>query len=97
MKLDTQDAVFNLEYNAERSHLIIPEYGRHLQKLIDLATAIEDKEERNKAAKYIIDVMECVCGRLNISARIVVTTNTDKIPFTKFLFGRKKSRIGQNK
>ena len=67
MKLDTQDAVFNLEYNAERSHLIIPEYGRHLQKLIDLATAIEDKEERNKAAKYIIDVM----GTLNPHLRDV--------------------------
>ena len=57
MKYDTQEAVFNLEYNAERSHLIIPEYGRHLQKLIDLATEIIDKDERNKAAKYIIDVM----------------------------------------
>lgn len=67
MKLDTQDAVFNLEYNAERSHLIIPEYGRHLQKLIDMATAIEDVEERNKAAKYIIDVM----GTLNPHLRDV--------------------------
>ena len=57
MKYDIQEAVFNLEYNAERSHLIIPEYGRHLQKLIDLATEIIDKDERNKAAKYIIDVM----------------------------------------
>lgn len=57
MKYDIQEAVFNLEYNAERSHLIIPEYGRHLQKLIDLATEIKDKDERNKAAKYIIDVM----------------------------------------
>ena len=26
-----------LEYNAERPHLMIPEYGRHLQKLIDQA------------------------------------------------------------
>jgi len=67
MKLDTQDAVFNLEYNAERSHLIIPEYGRHLQKLIDMATSIEDIEERNKAAKYIIDVM----GTLNPHLRDV--------------------------
>lgn len=67
MKFNTQEAVFNLEYNAERSHLIIPEYGRHLQKLIDLATDIEDKEERNKAAKYIIDVM----GTLNPHLRDV--------------------------
>ena len=56
-----QEEVSYLEYNSERSHLIIPEYGRHLQKLIDQATEIEDREERNKAAKYIISVM----GSLN--------------------------------
>jgi hypothetical protein len=54
-------------YNAERSHLIIPEYGRHLQKLIDQATKIEDDLERNKAAKYIIQVM----GSLNPHLRDV--------------------------
>jgi hypothetical protein len=62
------DVVHHLEYNAERSHLIIPEYGRHLQKLIDQATAIEDVEERNKAAKYIIQVM----GSLNPHLRDVL-------------------------
>lgn len=61
------DVVHHLEYNAERSHLIIPEYGRHLQKLIDQATEIEDREERNKAAKYIIQVM----GSLNPHLRDV--------------------------
>jgi len=68
MKFNSQEAVFNLEYNAERSHLIIPEYGRHLQKLIDQATAIADREERNKAAKYIIGVM----GSLNPHLRDVL-------------------------
>ena len=62
------DVVFNLEYNSERQHLIIPEYGRHLQKLIDQATAIEDRVERNKAAKYIIQVM----GNLNPHLRDVL-------------------------
>lgn len=61
------DVVHNLEYNAERTPLIIPEYGRHLQKLIDQATAIEDRDERNKAAKYIIQVM----GSLNPHLRDV--------------------------
>lgn len=61
------DVVFNLEYNSERQHLIIPEYGRHLQKLIDQATEIEDREARNKAAKYIIQVM----GSLNPHLRDV--------------------------
>lgn len=57
-----------LEYNAERPHLMIPEYGRHLQKLIDQATVIVDREERNKAAKYIIKVM----GSLNPHLRDVL-------------------------
>lgn len=47
----------NLEYNTEREHLIIPEYGRHLQKMINYAKAIESREERNKVAKSIIAVM----------------------------------------
>ena len=63
-----QEEVSYLEYNSERPHLIIPEYGRHLQKLIDQATAIEDREERNKAAKYIISVM----GSLNPHLRDVL-------------------------
>jgi hypothetical protein len=67
-KENANDVVFNLEYNSERKHLIIPEYGRHLQKLIDQATAIEDSVERNKAAKYIIQVM----GTLNPHLRDVL-------------------------
>lgn len=47
----------NLEYNTEREHLIIPEYGRHMQKMINYAKSIEDREERNKVAKAIIAVM----------------------------------------
>jgi len=46
-----------LEYNTEREHLIIPEYGRHLQKMINYAKSRETKEERNKVAKAIISVM----------------------------------------
>ncbi|WP_353777796.1 DUF4290 domain-containing protein [Winogradskyella sp. 3972H.M.0a.05] len=47
----------DLEYNTEREHLIIPEYGRHIQKMINHAKTREDKEERNKLAKAIISVM----------------------------------------
>lgn len=66
-KENANDVVHFLEYNSERAHLIIPEYGRHLQKLIDQATLIDDREERNKAAKYIIQVM----GTLNPHLRDV--------------------------
>jgi len=67
MPYSPEDAVNFLEYNSEREHLIIPEYGRHLQKLIQQAVALEDRDERNKAAKYIIGVM----GTLNPHLRDV--------------------------
>lgn len=68
IKESSNDVVFNLEYNSERPHLIIPEYGRHLQKLINQAVAVEDREERNKMARYIITVM----GNLNPHLRDVL-------------------------
>jgi hypothetical protein len=48
---------YDLEYNSERPHLIIPEYGRHIQKLVDYCVALKDFDERNKMAKAIVDVM----------------------------------------
>ena len=47
----------NLEYNTIREDLIIPEYGRHIQKMINYASSRESKEERNKLANSIISVM----------------------------------------
>ena len=46
-----------LKYNSDRSDLIIPEYGRHIQKMINYASSRESKEERNKLANSIISVM----------------------------------------
>ncbi|MDB4083310.1 DUF4290 domain-containing protein, partial [Vicingaceae bacterium] len=37
-----------MNYNTSRSKMIIPEYGRHIQQLIDHAIELEDREERNK-------------------------------------------------
>ncbi|QYA26596.1 DUF4290 domain-containing protein [Gramella sp. MT6] len=56
-----------LEYNSERSKLIIPEYGRHLQKMVEHAVSIEDDDERNKVANSIIAVM----GNMNPHLRDV--------------------------
>lgn len=50
-----------MEYNTSRNHLIIPEYGRNIQKMIDHAMTIEDREMRNEVARSIVDVM----GQLN--------------------------------
>lgn len=57
----------HIEYNSERPKLIIPEYGRHIQKMVDQAIAKETKEERNKVAQSIIAVM----GNLNPHLRDV--------------------------
>ena len=48
---------FEIDYNTDREHLIIPEYGRHVQKLINHCKTLESKEERNTMALAIIDVM----------------------------------------
>ena len=48
---------FDLEYNSERPLLIIPEYGRHIQKLVNHCVALESREERNTMAQAIVDVM----------------------------------------
>jgi hypothetical protein len=46
-----------MEYNSSRNQLIIPEYGRNVQKLIEYAVELEDREERNKLARAIISIM----------------------------------------
>jgi hypothetical protein len=56
-----------MEYNTQRSHMLLPEYGRNVQKMISHAMEIENKEERNLAAKAIIEVM----GQLNPHLRDV--------------------------
>ncbi|MCH1538759.1 MAG: DUF4290 domain-containing protein [Flavobacteriaceae bacterium] len=56
-----------LQYNSERTPLIIPEYGRHLHIMVNQMLETEDREERNKKAKAIIGVM----GNLNPHLRDV--------------------------
>ena len=51
------NTVAQLEYNTERSQLIIPEYGRHFQKMVDHCVSLTDREERNRIAQAIISVM----------------------------------------
>ncbi len=57
-----------MEYNTSLPHLIIPEYGRNIQRMVDFAITVKDREERNKVAKTIIDVM----GQLNPHLRDIV-------------------------
>ena len=58
----------DLEYNSSRNKLVISEYGRHIQKLVEHAMTITDKAERQKMANGIIEIM----GELNPHLRDVV-------------------------
>lgn len=47
-----------LDYNTQRDKLVMPEYGREIQKMVDLAVTLPTKEERNACAQTIIRQME---------------------------------------
>lgn len=47
-----------LDYNTQRERLIMPEYGREIQKMVDYAVELPTKEERQQCAETIIGVMQ---------------------------------------
>ena len=49
-----------MDYNTGRPKLIIPEYGRNIQKMVEFAMTIEDREKRSGIAKVIIQIMSQV-------------------------------------
>jgi hypothetical protein len=46
-----------MEYNTTRNYLIMREYGRHIQKMIEYLVAIEDPEIRQRNAHSVIELM----------------------------------------
>jgi len=46
-----------MDYNSNRKKLKLPEYGRNIHKMVDYVVSIEDREERNRAANQIIEIM----------------------------------------
>ena len=52
-----QETEIKMSYNSSRRYLTIPEYGRHIQQMIDFCVAIEDKAERTKAANHTLKIM----------------------------------------
>ena len=47
----------NMEYNSEKEPMVISEYGRNVQNLINYAKTVEDKELRQKYAERIVALM----------------------------------------
>ena len=61
----TKIAALALDYNTDRKHLIMPEYGRHVQSMIEYCSTLSDREHRTKVANSIVDVI----GNLNPKLR----------------------------
>lgn len=50
-----------MDYNTQRSKLVLPEYGRHIHKMVEWVKNLEDRDERNRQTLAVIGVM----GNLN--------------------------------
>lgn len=46
-----------MKYNTEGKRLILPEYGRNIQNMVDYCVTIQDREERKRCANAIINIM----------------------------------------
>ena len=53
-----------LEYNTQKEKLVLPEYGRNVQQMVDHCMSIEDREERTRCAYAIIDIMSNLFSNL---------------------------------
>lgn len=56
-----------MEYNTGRNYLVMREYGRHIQKMVEYLLTIEDKRKRQEQASIVIELM----GALNPHLRNV--------------------------
>jgi hypothetical protein len=46
-----------MEYYTNKNKLILTEYGRNIQQMVEYAMTIEDREERTRCAQTIINIM----------------------------------------
>ena len=46
-----------MKYNTQEVRLILPEYGRNIQNMVNYCVTIDDREERKRCANTIISIM----------------------------------------
>src|SRR5215510_13518351 len=46
-----------MEYNTTRNYLVMREYGRHIQKMIEYVISLENTEERQRNCQAVIELM----------------------------------------
>ena len=49
-----------MQYNTQREQLVMPEYGRGIQMMVDMAVQITDREERQRCAQTIVKIMSSI-------------------------------------
>ena len=57
-----------LDYNTQREKLVMPEYGREIQKMVDYAIGLDSKAERQRCAQAIVKMMETKVPQLRDNA-----------------------------
>lgn len=50
-------SVESVEYNSQRDNMVISEYGRNVQKMVQQALQVQDREKRTQLANTIVQVM----------------------------------------
>ena len=78
----------NLEYNSSREKLLIPEYGRHVQKMLQYAQTVEPKEQRQMLVEMVIRLMEQMQTQTRPSKEL-----TDKLWNHAFMIGEYKLNV----
>lgn len=58
----------SLEYNSQRDHITLREYGRNVQNLIAFIRTIDEKEKRNKYASMLVELMKMINPELSKEA-----------------------------
>ncbi|MDR2476118.1 MAG: DUF4290 domain-containing protein [Bacteroidales bacterium] len=46
-----------MHYNTQQKTLVLPEYGRNIQNMVDYAVTVENRTERQRCAESIINIM----------------------------------------
>lgn len=57
-----------LDYNTQRESLVLPEYGREVQNMVNHALSLPDKAERQRCAETIVLTMERMFPQIKESA-----------------------------
>lgn len=62
---ETMEGV-GLDYNTTREKLLMPEYGRNVQKMIEYVKELQDKEKRDEQARAVVKVMETLNTQVHL-------------------------------